>query len=149
MVEDAPQGLQYGACVRHSAADLEVISVFGDIDVVNVDELEARLREAAQPGLPIVVDLTACEFLSAAGLGAIASAEASAPRNVKVIAGPAFQRLFGVAGLTRLLAPPDYVNRDNVAGCDCCKRALVELRDVGSQRYCNACIERDAALNRT
>ena len=49
-----------------------VISLRGELDLHSVDELRVPLeRAAAEPGLRLILDLTACSFIDSTGLATI------------------------------------------------------------------------------
>jgi anti-sigma B factor antagonist len=77
-VERTRDGLRVGQQVNGSAV---VVTVGGDIDLGTAPALRAELSEAlaaATAPAPVVLDLTAVEFLGSAGLAAIAGAHQQA-----------------------------------------------------------------------
>jgi anti-sigma B factor antagonist len=79
----------------------------GELDLATIDRLEALLTRAIGSGVPSVdVDLRGVEFLDSCTLNALLAAHQKlnqAGRTLRVWARPAAIRLFGMAGLDRIL----------------------------------------------
>ncbi|WP_436530895.1 STAS domain-containing protein [Actinoplanes sp. HUAS TT8] len=74
-----------------------VLTAAGEIDMSNAETFAAALGEAVPPvGRPLVVDLTAVEYLDSAGLAALFH---HADR-IEVVTGPLLTPLLTVSGLT-------------------------------------------------
>lgn len=52
-----------------------VITVEGDIDAANADEIASYATNHAEPGRPLVIDLTQLEFFGTAGVSALHTIE--------------------------------------------------------------------------
>lgn len=90
-----------------------VVVVAGEVDLSTGPELDGALRDAAAIGSRLVVDLSACTFLSSTGLRALIEAEKArppaSPRIRIVVADPHLRKVFEIAGIDSLF---DLVDRD-------------------------------------
>ena len=78
-----------------------VLAAVGEIDMSNVDAFATALDQAAgarEDGRPLVVDLTAVEYLDSAGLAVLFSHV----EHVRLIAGPLLAPLLTISGLADL-----------------------------------------------
>jgi len=96
------------AVARRSEGDAVVLSVTGDVDEVTAPSLATHLDVVltAQPTL-LVVDLTAVEFMSSAGMNLLLETQrltAPTPTTMRVAAaGTATSRPMRIIGLDRIL----------------------------------------------
>ena len=81
---------------RHDGAP--VLEAVGEIDMSNVDAFASALDEGTARATPLIVDLSAVEYLDSAGLTALfARAE-----QIELIANPILGPLLAVSGLAGL-----------------------------------------------
>jgi anti-anti-sigma factor len=66
-----------GVFVHDTVAGVELLRVFGEVDLSSVPAFEDALRSAAGPEARIVVDLQACTFIDSSVLTALIRAERS------------------------------------------------------------------------
>lgn len=85
-----------------------VVSLAGELDLCTSPLVRDHLRQVIGEGCPVVVDLEPCEFMDAAGLGALVIAlrylrRAGGQRNLHVASpSQAVLRHFRVTGLTKV-----------------------------------------------
>jgi anti-sigma B factor antagonist len=73
-----------------------VLTASGEIDMSNAETFAAALVEAVPPsGKPLVVDLTAVEYLDSAGLAALFHHA----ERIEVVTGPLLTPLLTISGL--------------------------------------------------
>ncbi len=93
--------------VRDYSEDMEVVHVFGDMDLACADELESLLVGlASQKHEPaVVVNLTACHYLDSTILTVfVRASKALGPRFALVVpSASAVRRIFQIVGLDRVL----------------------------------------------
>lgn len=93
--------------------DRRVVAVEGEIDLSNVDALQAALAGGPEPPpATLVVDLRGVGFMDSMALGAILEASVRAAddgRSLRVVCGPAARRVIDAAGLDGrlVLGDPD------------------------------------------
>ncbi|GAA4609305.1 anti-anti-sigma factor [Actinoplanes octamycinicus] len=81
------------------AAGAVVLTAVGEIDMSNAESFAAALGEARPvDGQPLLVDLTAVEYLDSAGLAALFEHA----ERIEVIAGPLLSPLLTISGLADL-----------------------------------------------
>ncbi len=90
-----------------------IVSAFGELDMVTVDELDAALRQALNGGCHLVLDLRGLTFMDSQGLHLIIGWSSLAEKcgvAFKIIqGGPAVRRLFEIVGLLDRLPFVDSV----------------------------------------
>jgi anti-sigma B factor antagonist len=75
-----------------------VLEAVGEIDMSNVDAFAAALDQGITSATPLIVDLSAVEYLDSAGLTVLfARAE-----QIELIANPLLGPLLTISGLTRI-----------------------------------------------
>ena len=79
-----------------------VVAVFSDIDIASVTQFRAALDTAVSAGKPVVVDLSACNYLDSTGISTLVSAR-NANVPIGVIASRQAAKLLDIVGLTNLL----------------------------------------------
>lgn len=57
--------------------DVATVRVFGDVDLLSADELQAAVTAAATPTHQVVIDMTAVDFIDSSGLNALVRAAAA------------------------------------------------------------------------
>jgi anti-sigma B factor antagonist len=82
---------------------IPVIRVSGEIDLATHEELAGRLRAAAAKGKPVVVDLSACEFIDSSGIRALLLGEREAKSIAVAGASEQVRRVFEMTGVTQAL----------------------------------------------
>ncbi|WP_214322915.1 STAS domain-containing protein [Nonomuraea sediminis] len=65
---------------EHLAA-LTLVSVSGEVDVTNSDQLRSAVEEGRRPGMPLVFDLSAMTFLDSTGLSVLLDTHTAAQRE--------------------------------------------------------------------
>jgi anti-sigma B factor antagonist len=96
--------------IRSASAEdgTATVTVLGEVDFANADDVSAEIREAVAEFLPTVlhVDLTDASFLDSTGLGALIEGYHSATerecRLIVVNPTPHIRRVLSVTGLTEL-----------------------------------------------
>ncbi|MFC7274350.1 STAS domain-containing protein [Paractinoplanes rhizophilus] len=89
------------------------VTVHGEIDFANCDELTGRAREAVREWSPptLRVDLEKADFIDTTGLGALIEAykeaNAAGARFVVVNPTPLFRRVLDITGLSELFGLTD------------------------------------------
>lgn len=63
------------AFVHQRVADVDVVRVFGEVDLASVGQFEEALRTAARPDARIVVDLRTCTYMDSTVLAALVRSE--------------------------------------------------------------------------
>jgi anti-sigma B factor antagonist len=90
--------------VRHHRAHV-LITVAGEIDIVTVPQLRARLIPLAAASRPLIVDLDQVSFLDAAALGVLARAAGKAAASggsLHVVSTSRIvRRVFAISGMDR------------------------------------------------
>ena len=93
--------------VRDGSADLEIVQVFGDLDLACADELESLLHGlATQPHAPaIAVNLTACHYLDSTILTVFVRASRELGDRFALIVpkGSSTHRILQIVGLDKVL----------------------------------------------
>jgi anti-anti-sigma factor len=92
--------------------DAVVVSLAGELDLYNADEVRRGLADAIGTGKGrVVVDLAAVDFLDSTALGAFVEARAKGDRTEILLAGPRLEtrRTLQVSGLDRHLPVHDSV----------------------------------------
>ena len=89
-------------CQTAVEADRVVLSVYSDIDIASVAQFRAALESAIAAEKPIVVDLTACDYLDSTGISTLVSAH-NAKVSIGVVASRQAAKIFDIVGLTSLL----------------------------------------------
>ena len=105
--------------VAAGAAGEAIVAVAGEVDLATGPELEQALVEAARGDSQLVVDLSACTFLSSTGLRALLQAERARGEGSKriVVVAPDAQirKVLEIAGVATLF---DVVVAYGDAGLD-------------------------------
>lgn len=81
------------------AADRTILGVRGEIDLATAPELESRLREAFERGVPIIVDLSETEYMDSSAFRTLHRAAARGALTLVVPPGGLLHRVVGLAGL--------------------------------------------------
>ncbi len=115
MFAKTPQGIEEAEVVEKDLATLElrrerdvvILAISGEFDLSCSDSLDEMREEALATGLPVVIDLTRCEFIDSHGLAGIIrafnqSTDAGLPFALAG-SGPQVRRVLEVAGLTVVL----------------------------------------------
>ncbi|KZS59445.1 sulfate transporter [Mycobacterium kansasii] len=88
-------GAQIRAHCRHLAT---VLTILGDIDAVNIDEVSKYLRRFILEDHPVVLDLSGVSYFSAAGISLLQTLDENchaAGVQWSLVAGPAVRQLLG------------------------------------------------------
>jgi anti-sigma B factor antagonist len=87
--------------------DVAILSVSGEFDMAGVEEFKRLRVEAVNSELPVVIDLTECEFIDSLGLGAIIEAFSATTQAGKGFglagSGARVQRLLQISGMVDAL----------------------------------------------
>jgi anti-sigma B factor antagonist len=99
---------RFGVQVESLDADIVAVHVRGEIDMATTPELVERLLPLAESGPPgLVVDLSECEFMGAAGIHALEEMKAALLRRggrLAVVAPDGIPlRVLEVTGMTKAL----------------------------------------------
>ncbi|WP_051343435.1 STAS domain-containing protein [Pseudonocardia spinosispora] len=101
---------------RRADADVVLVSVRGEVDMLSSPELLTAARHAISEsaGRVVVLDLTGVDFLDSHGLATLVTATDAAQRSdtrLRVVVGPtqAARRPIQIAGLDRILVLCDTV----------------------------------------
>jgi anti-anti-sigma factor len=130
-----------------------VVAARGELDLTVVDAFHRVRDEALRAGLPLVIDLSACEFIDVAGMACIirtlhaghAFALVGAPPNIRrtldLIAGPDSIRYFrDLAGALPSVAVHPTGTPEGPTECG--ENGLAQPRHLGSEHVtdeeCNA-----------
>lgn len=93
----------YGVLVSHEGVDPVVITVVGEVDAQNADEVQRELLAAMRPGAAVVLDLSEVGFLDSSGLRALLAARkhaetAAGSFGLRAVSAPVLRSLT-VSGL--------------------------------------------------
>jgi anti-anti-sigma factor len=83
-----------------------MLLVSGEVDLSTASRLEAAIARAAEPGLPLILDLTAVEFLDSAGARVLAEADQDLDDRggrLLIVPSAAVGRVFELGGLDQML----------------------------------------------
>jgi len=80
--------LEHSAFVHESVSRAEILHVIGDVDLGSVGRFEQAMCRAERKGRLLVVDLTECAYLGAAGFSALVRAHKRLGPNLHVAAPP-------------------------------------------------------------
>jgi len=101
MTRDAEPTLTIRTDLR--AADRATVTIRGEVDLETAPELERRLVEVAERGLPVIVDLGECTYMDSSGFRTLHQVAALA-RIVLVVPPEAFlARVVGLAGMGEVI----------------------------------------------
>lgn len=87
--------------VHDRVADVDVLRVFGEVDISSTAKLEDAMRSAARPDAQLVVDLQPCTFIDSSILTALIRAEKALRGRFGIILpedGPVL-RIFAITSL--------------------------------------------------
>jgi len=93
------------AFVHERVEDVDVLRVFGDVDVSSTGRFETAMRAAARIGARLVVDLRTCTFIDSSILTALIRAEKTFKGRFGIILpedGPV-RRIFAITSLLKYL----------------------------------------------
>lgn len=89
--------------VRSASGDQPpVVSVFGDIDLANVEQFETAMSKASNGSPAITVDLTEVSYCDSAAVRALFSIAANAQLTMVVKPTGHIATLLGISGLDRV-----------------------------------------------
>lgn len=79
-----------------------VLAVSSDIDIASAAEFRGEIERALASGKPVVIDLSACNYLDSTGISTLVGAH-NADAQLSVIASRHVAKLLDIVGLTKLL----------------------------------------------
>jgi anti-anti-sigma factor len=93
------------AFVRQSIVATEVLHVFGEIDLSNVEELDLAMETTFGLHPDVVIDLAGCTYIDSSGLRAIGRAYVNSNGKLRVVVPDtgAVRRIFDITGMTNQL----------------------------------------------
>ena len=92
------------AFVHDTHDEVETLHVFGEVDLSTESEFEAMIDQAAEPGCPLVVDLTTCTYLDSCALHVLQRASARYDISVLAAAHSTVQRIFEITDARHFLS---------------------------------------------
>jgi anti-sigma B factor antagonist len=92
-----------------TAADHTVMAVRGEVDLGTAPELEHSLTEAAERGVPVIVDLSAVGYMDSSGFRTLHRAAMAGPLLLVIPPDARLRRVVHLAGLDAILAIHDDV----------------------------------------
>jgi anti-anti-sigma factor len=72
------------AFIRESVSSADILHVLGDIDVSSIGHFERAVLETMRPARPLVIDLTTCDYIGAAGFAALVRAHRALGARLRV-----------------------------------------------------------------
>lgn len=96
----APEDLDYTV---EPEPEVTVLSVRGEVDLANAEQLAKALAAASDPGRPVVVDASGLAFIDSAGFAAVHRALEHAALHLVVPPDCPTARAFGVSGLAEVV----------------------------------------------
>jgi anti-anti-sigma factor len=88
----------------HEDAHTSILWVVGPLDDLTADSFETECKRVASRSRLLVIELSSCSFLSAAGLRAFVRLQRGLPGAIALVTADAhFEMLFRLAGLERRL----------------------------------------------
>ncbi|WP_051450669.1 STAS domain-containing protein [Actinospica robiniae] len=108
----------------------EMLLVSGEVDLSTAPRLQEAIARAAEPGRPLVLDLTGVEFLDSAGARVLAEGHQDLDRRrgrLLIVPSGAVRRVFDLGGLEQVLHVHATVDDANEAG----RRFLASHRHDG------------------
>lgn len=84
----------------------EMLLVSGEVDLSTAPRLDAAVSRAADPGMPLILDLTGVEFLDSAGARVLAEAHQDLDGRggrLLIVPSPPARRVFELGGLDHVL----------------------------------------------
>lgn len=96
---------QNAAFIHERVGDIEFVHVYGDIDMVNADELEGSISAAYSPKARILADFTNCRYLDSTGLAVLVRAKQNLGEkfSISVAAGSNIERILKLTSLYNVL----------------------------------------------
>jgi len=95
-----PKTLSLGrtAVVTENGEDIDIVHIFGEIDLVSAPELGAAIDAAAGSGGPIIVDFSECRYLDSTTFTVLARAQKALGDRIRVVVPErlAIRRLFSI-----------------------------------------------------
>lgn len=95
--------VRFNAASDRSDPLASVVTVVGEVDLATAPTLADHLRQAADGGEAVVVDLTGCTFIDSSGFRVLHEAAATTPTVLVVPSGSPVTRAMAIAGLERLV----------------------------------------------
>jgi anti-sigma B factor antagonist len=96
-----------------NADDRTILGVRGEIDLSTAPELESRLREAFERGVPIIVDLSGTDYMDSSGFRILHRAAARGALTLVVPPEGLLRRVVGLAGLGEVMRICDSLSSAN------------------------------------
>jgi anti-anti-sigma factor len=91
----------------HRRDGVAVVSVSGELDAACTEGFDIACEEALSSGLPVVIDLEACDFIDSQGISGIIQTShlaSGAGRGFALAgSGPQVKRVLELSGMSRLL----------------------------------------------
>jgi anti-anti-sigma factor len=78
----------YCAFIRETVSSAEILHVLGDIDLASIGHFERALLETTRPARPLVIDLTACDYIGAAGFAVLVRTHRALGKGLRVAVSP-------------------------------------------------------------
>ena len=97
----------------------EMLLVSGEVDLSTAPRLDAAISRAAEPGMPLILDLTGVEFLDSAGARVLAEGHQDLDRRggrLLIVPSGAVRRVVDLGGLEQVLHVHATVDDANEAG---------------------------------
>ena len=90
-----------GAFVHDVAEAVDVIHVYGDVDIANSAELEQTIRTSARPGHAIVLDFSECRYVDSSVITVLVRARKQFGPLLRLVISPtgAVRRVIEICGL--------------------------------------------------
>jgi anti-anti-sigma factor len=99
------------AIIHESKPEGEVLHVFGEVDLTNVEELRGAIDRAAADGLHVIVDLATCSYIDSTILSVLMRASETYAGRFQIVvpAGGIVRRIFTITSLIGQLPVIDKV----------------------------------------
>lgn len=99
------------AIIHESKPEGEILHVFGEVDLTNVEELRSAIDSAAANGLHVVVDLDTCSYIDSTILSVLMRASETYAGRFQIVVPAAgiVRRIFTITSLIGQLPVIDKV----------------------------------------
>jgi anti-anti-sigma factor len=74
----------YCAFIRETVSSAEILHVLGDIDISSIGHFERALDDTVRPARPLVIDLTTCDYIGAAGFASLVRTHRALGKGMRV-----------------------------------------------------------------